>query len=283
MVGKTLLLISAFALLTLAFAAPASDALKPGAGGNPAPRKDNFSQWPDFGEGEDWHSLIVNGNNGSILVNGALPFDNSTAEITPGKELRFLQVYDADFEEETLSQYNNIAMIGFQEYVPTTERDILWNFEMKIEPGTYGTTGFVVERKGTFAPDGTFALPFDFFGVTYAGQENYNAGLYCASVVGFFPVSQDPILGVDPFAWNDYEIRFHLVDSETVLASISVNDTEVCQATLANYGETEVQIWLDNHKVIYDPIEGMILGYDNQETPQAVLYDNIAAKAKPAP
>jgi hypothetical protein len=174
-------------------------------------------------------------------------------------------------------------MIGFQGYHPDTERDIVWDFAMKIEPGTYGTTGFIVERKDTFAPDGTIAQPFNFFGVTYAGEENYNAGLRCSSVVDFVPVSQDLLVGVDPFAWNDYEIRFHLVDGGTVLASIFANGTQVCQTTLANYGETEVQLWLDNYKVVFDPLDpwSYSLGFNNKETPQGVLFDNIQVKAKP--
>lgn len=282
MVGKTILLVSAVALFTLA-AVPASDLIRSTSSGKPSPRKDNFSQWPDFGEGHDWRHYAVNGNSGSISVNGTLPFDNSTAEITSGKELHFFQVYDVDFDEEYPAQYNNIFMIGFQGYAPTTDRDIIWNFDMKIESGTYGTTGFVVERKDTFASDGTIAQPFDFFGVTYAGEENANAGLTCTNVVDFMSVSQDLIAGVDPFEWNAYEIRFHLVDSATILASISINDTQVCQAVRANYGETEIQIWLDNYKVIYDPLNpmGYSLDYNNKETPQGVLYDNIEAKAKP--
>jgi hypothetical protein len=281
MIGKNILLISVVALFTLAFAAPASNAIKPKSSGNPPPQKDNFSKWPDFGEGQAWRYHITDGNSGSISVNDVLPFDNSAAEVTSGKELHFFQVYDADFDEEFPAQYNNIFMIGFQGYIPNTERDIIWNFDMKIEPGAYGTTGFVIEPKDTFAPDGTVSLPFDFFGVIYAGEENYNSGLRCINAVDFMLVSQDLIVGVDPFEWNAYEIRFHLVDSETVLASISVNDTEVCQSTRANYGETEIQIWLDNYKITYDPLSGPIIGFNNKETPQGVLYDNIAAKAKP--
>jgi len=283
MAAKNILLISVVALFTLGFAAPASDAFNPGSNGNLSPRKDNFSEWPDFDEGNDWRYYIVDGNGGSISVNGTLPFDNSTAEITPGKELHFLQVYDADFDEEYPAQYNNIFMIGYQGYTPAAGRDVVWNFDMKIEPDTYGTTGFAVERKDTFAPDGTFAIPFDFFGVTYSGEDNYNPGLRCVNVAGFLPVSQDLIVGVDPFAWNAYEIRFHLLDSATVLASISVDDTEVCQATLANYGETEIQIWLDNYKIAFDPLAplGYSIGFNNKEFPQGVYYDNIEAKVRP--
>lgn len=153
MLRKIILLISVFAFFTLAFTT--SDITK----SKPSPQKDNFSKWPDFGEGQDWRYYIVDGNSGAISVNGALPFDNSTAEVTSGKELHLLQVYDADFEEEFPAQYNNIFMIGFQGYAPNTARDIIWNFDMRIEPGTYGSTGFVVQPKDTFAPDGTVALP----------------------------------------------------------------------------------------------------------------------------
>jgi hypothetical protein len=284
MVRNTIFLISLLLVLTLAFAPYAPVASELESSGNPHPRKDNFSKWPDFGEGEDWRYFIIDGNGGNISVNGPTTFDNSAAEVTSNKELRFFQVYDPDFDAEYPGQYNNVFMIGFQGYIPNTQRDIIWNFDMKIESGLYGTTGMVIERKDTFAPDGNFALPFDFFGVIYAGEENFNSGLSCASVVNWTPISRDPINGVDPFQWNAYEIRFHLVDSETVLASIAVNDTQVCQTTIANYGETEIQIWLDNYKFTLDPSspQGYTIGFNNEETPQGILFDNIAAKAMPA-
>jgi hypothetical protein len=283
MVAKNNLLVSIVVLFAFVFAVPVPELNNPVQKDNLAPRKDNFSKWPDFGEGYDWRYYVVNGNHGSISVNNTLPFDNSMAEVTAGKELRFFQVYDPDFDDEYPGQYNNIFMIGFQGYVPNTERDILWNFDMKIEPDTYGSTGFVIERKDTFAADGSVALPFDFFGVGYAGPESYHAGLRCMDMVDFTLISQDLIAGVDPFAWNAYEIRFHLLDSATIQASISVNGTEVCQASRANYGETEIQIWLDNYKLTYDPLnpQDYSLGYYNKETPQAVLFDDIEAKAKP--
>ncbi|HMB24630.1 MAG TPA: hypothetical protein VKP08_17420, partial [Anaerolineales bacterium] len=57
---------------------------------------------------------------------------------------------------------------------------------------------------------------------------------------------------------------------------------EVCQTSLASYGETEIQIWLDNYKVTCDPsLNPECIGFNNKETPQGVLFDNIQAKAKP--
>jgi hypothetical protein len=280
---KRFVLITAALLFTLAFTAPLPVLADLDSSGNPPPQKDNFSQWPLFGEGQLWRFQAVDGNAGGISVNGPLPFDNSTAGITTEKELYFQQVYDPDFEQEYPDQYNNIFMIGLQGYLANPQRDIVWNFDMKIDPATYGSTGFVIEPKDSFGADGVPTQLFNFFGVTYAGEENYNFGLRCTDVVEAMPVSQDPITGVDPFEWNAYEILFHFVDSQTVQASISVNDTQVCQTTRANYGETEVQVWLDNYLISFDPANpyGYTIGFNNQETPQSVFYDNIAAKAIP--
>jgi hypothetical protein len=283
MISKKVSLVSMLAIAALVFATAATVVSTAEVNKNQH-KQDSFSQWPGFGEGEDWRYLIFDGNSGNIAVNGPTTFDNSTAEVTQENQLHFSQAYDPDFDAEYPYQYNNVFMIGFQGYQPDPQKDVVWSYEMKIEPGVYGTTGFVVERKDTFTPAGTFALPFDFFGVSYAGEENFNPGLQCSSVVNWAPVSQVPINGVDPFQWNDYEIRFHFVDSATVQASISVNKTEVCQATLANYGETEVQLWLDNYKVTLDPASpvGYTIGFNNQETPQGIFFDNISVKTKPS-
>lgn len=253
-------------------------------GNNPHPQKETFNRWPSFGEDSTWRYLIVNGNGGSVSVNDELPFDNSNAEITRKKDLRLFQEYDTDFDLEYPEQYNNIALIGFQGYEPAAKKDIVWNFEMKIDPSVYGTTGFFIEPADTFGPDGSILKPFDYFGVSYAGSQSLNAGLSCSDVVDFALVSQEPIYGVDPFQWNKYEIRYHLVDASTVQATISINGEEVCQSTRANYGETEIQIWLDNNMVTFDPESpyGYSLVYGNELDPQSALFDNISVKAKPA-
>lgn len=277
---KSLSLVSVLVACMLALLPRASAAR---ADGNPPPQKENFSQWPDFGESQTWRFYGVNGNGSNVSVNGVLPFDNSTIEITPDKALRFSQGYDTDFDAEYPFQYNNVFMIGFQGYRPTTQRDIVWSFDMKLDPNIYGTTGFFIEPKDSFAADGSVAKPFNFFGVSYSGGQNINAGVSCSDVVDFAIVSQTPIADVDTFAWNTYEIRFHLVDSETVQATISMDSTEVCQSTRANYGATEVQIWLDNNQVLFDPTSplGYILSFGNEEIPQTVLFDNIQVKVEP--
>lgn len=273
---KNILLMVVLTLFMLTAVLPASIAKAEGS--NPPQQKENFSRWPTFGEGQTWRYLIVD-HNWSASVNGALPDGDSTAEITPEKALHLIQNYDPNFD----AYYNNIALIGFQGYSPDAQRDIIWNFDMKVDPNAYGTTGFFIEPKDTFASDGAVAKPFDFFGVSYSGQENINAGLNCSSVVNFALASQSQIAGVDPLVWNAYEIRFHFVDNQTVQANISINNTQICQTTIPNYGETELQIWVDNNQVTFDPQSpwGYTLGYGNKTTSQGALFDNIEVKAKP--
>lgn len=280
MITKKFLFVSL--LLTLALS---TAAFAPASRPSKHPRQENFSQWPSFGETETWRYLLINGNGEQIAVNGAPAFDNSFAEISAGKELLFRQEYDPDFDAEFPNQYNNIAMIGFQGYAPDQHRDIVWNFEMKISPNAYGTSGFVIEPKNTFGPDGRFTQPFSLFGVAYAGAENYNAGLRCSHVQAWMPISETLIPGIDPHQWNQYEIRFHKVDALSVLASIRVNNNLACETSIENWGETEVQVWLDNYKVILDPASplGYSIGFNNQETPQNAWFDNIRVKAEPVP
>jgi hypothetical protein len=249
---------------------------------NPHPRHETFSNWPSF-DGADWTYLLINGNGGNISVNGPTTFDNSSAGLTTNEELIFGQVYDPDHDSEYPYQYNNVAMIGMQGYMPTASRDIIWTFDMKIEPGFYGTTGFVIEPQGTFASDGSFALPFDFAGISYAGPENVISGLRCTSVINWTQVDNIPIANVDPFAWNEYKIMFQRQGQHNVTASVFVNETQVCQMDIPNFSQTEVQIWSDNYLIMLDPSNpgNPVIGFNNKESPQSVLFDEIAVRAHP--
>jgi len=249
---------------------------------NPHPRHEAFLAGPSF-NGENWTYLIINGNGGNKAVNGPTTFDNSSAGLTANEELIFSQVYDPDHDSEYPYQYNNVAMIGMQGYMPTILKEIVWTFEMKVEPGFYGTTGFVIEPQGTFASDGSFALPFDFAGVSYAGPENVISGLRCTSVINWTQIHSIPIANIDPFVWNEYKIIFDRQDQHNVTALVFVNETQVCQMDLPNFSQTEVQIWSDNYLVTLDPSDpqNVIIGFNNKESPQSVLFDDIAVWAHP--
>ena len=249
---------------------------------NPHPRHDVFLVWLTF-DGGDWTYLLINGNGGNVVVNGPTAFDNSSAGVTANNELIFSQVYDPDHDSEYPQQYNNVAMIGMPGYMPTAKKNIVWNFNMKIEPGFYGTTGFIIEPQGTFASNGRFALPFDFAGISYAGPENAISGLRCTSVIAWTLVENIPITNIDPFVWNEYEIVFERQGQHDVSASVFANDTQICQMNIPNFSQTEVQIWSDNYLIAPDPAdpENMLVGFNNKENPQSVLFDNIAVKAHP--
>lgn len=249
---------------------------------NPHPRHDTFLKWPMF-DGEDWIYLLINGNGGNASVNGPTTFDNSSAGVTTNDELVFSQIFDPDHDSEYPYQYNNVAMIGMQGYMPTATKDIIWNFSMKVEPGFYGTTGFIIEPQGTFAPDGSFALPFDFAGISYAGPENAISGLRCTSVINWILVDDIPIVGVDPFVWNEYEIIFERQDQHNVTALVFVNDVQACEMSIPNFSLTEVQIWSDNYLIVPDPSdpENMLINFNNKEDPQSVFFDDIKVRAHP--
>ena len=249
---------------------------------NPHPRHDAFLAWPAF-DGEDWTYLLINGNGGNVSVNGPTTFDNSSAGLTTNDELVFSQVFDSDHDSEYPYQYNNVAMIGMQGYMPTELKDIIWTFDMKIEAGFYGTTGFVIEPQGTFSPNGSFALPFDLVGINYAGPENAISGLRCTSAINWILVDNIPIVDVDPFVWNEYEIIFERQDQHNVTVLVFVNDVQVCEMGIPNFSQTEVQIWSDNYLIVPDPSnpENMLINFNNKENPQSVLFDNIAVRAHP--
>ena len=249
---------------------------------NPHPRHDAFSVWPTF-DSEDWTYLLINGNGGNVSVNGPTSFDNSSAGATANGKLTLGQVFDSDHASEYPYQYNNVAMIGMRGYIPTELKDIIWTFSMKVELGFYGTTGFVIEPQGTFGTDGRFALPFDFVGISYAGLENVISGLRCTSVINWTQVDNTLIENIDPFVWNEYKIIFERQDRHNVTASVFVNETQVCQMDLPNFSQTEVQIWSDNYLITPDPSdpENVVIGFNNKESPQSVLFDDVAVRAHP--
>lgn len=244
--------------------------------------EEDFSGWPTFGENELWRYIFIAGYDNHIEVNGQSSYGNSSAFITRRKELQVSQQYDPNFELSG-PYYNGLALTGFLGFKPEKNRDITWNFRLKIDPNTYGTAGFVVEPQDSFGPDGIYAMPYSIFGVLYSGKGNYNAGLRCYSVVEWFPVLQEPIRGVNPFRWNDYKIRFRYIDDATVQATMFVNDRRVCQQEIANWGETEIQLWLDNYKLtLPDPEDpyNIALDYYNEQTPQNIWVDDISVRTR---
>jgi hypothetical protein len=249
---------------------------------NPHPRHDSFLTWPAF-DGGDWKYLLIDGSNGDVAVNGPTFFDNSSAEVTGDRILKLTQVYDDDFDSEYPYQYNNVAMIGMQGYMPTDSKHIVWTFKMRIEAGFFGTAGFVVEPEDTFTGGGTFALPFDMFGVAYIGDQSSIAGLSCVNVISWVILDAAPITAVDPFQWNDYEIDFYLLDAHDVTAIVYANGDQACQMTIPNYSLTEIQVWSDNQAILIDPgdPDNYTIEYINSETPQSIYLDDIAVKAHP--
>lgn len=148
---------------------------------------------------------------------------------------------------------------------------------MKVNEGFYGSTGFFIEPQHTFAPDGNFQIPANWFGVSYTGPESYNAGLSCSYIISWIPLDQQPI-AADPFQWNDYEITLHMLDQVRMEAALTVNGQQVCSQQMPRF-PIEIQVWSDNYLLTAGEA-GITIGFDNKETPQSVLFDDISVKAK---
>jgi hypothetical protein len=206
----------------------------PGDYVNPPDAKETFSHLP-VPPDEIWQSLTINGA-GQNLVNQGSSFHNSSAQIVNGdrKGLELSQVFDVDFATEQPNQlYNNIYFVGFAGYVPTADKVVV-KFKMRVEPGFYGTTGVFLEPQGTFDSQGNFQIPADWFGLSYAGAENYNAGLMCNYIIAWTPQSMQPI-SADPFEWNDYKITLKMVDQTHMEAKMEVNGEVVCSQTMPRF------------------------------------------------
>lgn len=230
-----------------------------------------------------WAIMAIDG--GGQVVTGQNAFHNTTIGVNDGV-ITFTQTYDTNFENESSAsawpapeRYNNAFFVGYQGYQPTSTKDVVWTFNMQIDPGYYGTTGFNIEHKNTFAADGTYQGPrFDLFGVSYMGEASVAPGLLCSETLDWTPAVMQPITSVNPFVWNQYKIRFHKLNNTDVQASVKVNGTEVCSVTIPNFNETEVQIWSDNYMVTLDENWNIVLGYGNRLTPQSSHFRGIDVK-----
>jgi len=244
---------------------------------NPHPASENFAKLPVPDKGP-WQYLNINGG-GLVSVNDKDGvFHNSSATITQKKQLQLGQVFDAEFATEQPEQlYNNVYLVGFGGYVPTQKQDVVIAFRMKVNEGFYGSTGFFIEPQNTFAPDGNFQLPADWFGISYSGPENYNAGLICSYIISWVPLDQQPV-AADPFQWNDYKITLRMLDQTYMEAALAVNGEQVCSQQMPRF-PVEVQIWSDNYLLTADET-GITIGFNNQETPQSVLFDDISVNLK---
>lgn len=235
------------------------------------------------GVDKGWAFMAIDG--GGQVVTGQNTFHSTAIDITDGV-ITLTQTYDANFENESsqqtwpaTEQYNNAFFIGYQGYQPTSTKDVVWTFNMKIDPGYYGSTGFNIERKGTFAADGTYQGPrFDLFGVSYMGEASFSPSLLCSETMDWNPVMMQPITSVNPFEWNQFQIRFHKLSDTDVQASIKANGVETCSVTIPNFNETEVQIWGDNYAATLDENWNIVIGYGNRLTPQSSHFRGIEVK-----
>jgi hypothetical protein len=253
---------------------------QPSSFSNPAAAQETFPAWPAFGAGT-WTYLILEDGSSALLVNGDQVLGGTSASIDAAGHLLFSQLREP--ADPSPVGDGRVVMVGLQGFMPTDSQDVLWGFRMQVEPGFHGLAGLAVEPLGTFAADGTPALPLDLFGLIFYGDASVSPGLSCVTVIAGNVMEQSPLPGVDAYRWQEYQIRFHLQDAHHVAASLSVGEKRVCQATLPHFSQTEIQLWSAARPVAFDPtpLDGSAPASGGWSGLQSVRFDDISATAGP--
>lgn len=222
---------------------------------NPAPEQDLFDGHlsPDF-----WKFTSINGA-GRV----SNEFSWHAAAITFGHNILLQHFPDPDFPNENADlfqspaadQYNNVTLIGGSGFRPTPAEDVVLKFTSRVSDDYYGSAGVIFQPEDTLRNDGTFAKPFDMFGVAVMGDESDVmdvSGALCYLALNWTPVRVQS-LNVDAHTWYEYTIRLHWQDATTWLGTVSVDSEEMCRMSLPAFDSVEVQAWSDNALVITQP------------------------------
>lgn len=222
---------------------------------NPAPEQDLF----DGGlSSQFWNFTTING---AGQVSNDLAWH--VAAITFEHNILLQHFPDSDFANENADmfqspaadQYNNVTLIGGSGFLPTPKEDVVLKFTSRISEDFYGSAGVIFQPQGTLRKDGTFAKPFDMFGVAVLGNESNVQGVngaLCYLALNWTP-SRVQSLSVDAHTWYEYTIRLRWLNATTWQGTVSVDGEEKCRMTLPAFGSLEVQVWSDNALVTTQP------------------------------
>jgi hypothetical protein len=259
-------------LVLIATAVYQAATFKPGV--NPLAIAEGFTD-PSL---SNWSLKLVDGNGvaktppyhrGDILVeNGTLRLQVSPDPNFPNEST----VWQPG--QAAAAQYNNAFAIGMPDFAPTREQKVVAEFQMKIDAGYQGTSGFWIEARNTFNPQGVM-VPGGFpgaIGVSYTSAESTKliAGVRFEYAKGFLPLCLDTVRGVDPTVWNLYRIEWKKVWGFADQYDLFVNGLHKagCFVPLIGFKHSEIQVWSDNYK-IGDLFQ---IGYLNPSKVQGTLY-----------
>lgn len=222
---------------------------------NPAPMEDRFEM--DLSS-SFWKFILINGG-------GKVPNETAwhAAAVTAKRGLTIYHFPDAAFANESSNlfdkpaagQYNNVTLIGGTGFQPTPDADIVLEFTLQTNRAFYGTAGVVFQPEGTIQKDGTFARPFDMFGISIVGNESSVMGLngpLCYLALDWNPVEVKP-LHVDNHTWHNYKIRLRMVNHSKWIGIVRVDSAKLCSLSLPPFGPLEVHVWSDNYLVTSTP------------------------------
>jgi len=202
-----------------------------------------------------------------IIINGGGKVSNETTwhavSITSKRDLTIYHFSDATFQNESSNlfdkpaagQYNNATLIGGAGFQPTPNTDVILDFTLQTSSSFYGTAGVVVQSEGTLQKDGTFAKPFDMFGVSVVGDESSVLGAngpLCYLALDWNPVEISP-LHVDRHTRHAYQIRLRWITRTKWLGIVYVDGAKLCSLSIPPFGPVEVHVWSDNYFVTSTP------------------------------
>lgn len=234
-----------------------------------------------------WPLQIMNGK-GTITHPGG-EVHASNIELKDG-ELVLSVLHDPDFENENpvpqegapaAETYNNAYVIGFRDYSPTPEQNVVIEFVMRVSKDFHGTTGLWLQEIFNIDPTGRVVKPFRAFGVSFvgSGSNTFLEGLQLEAVTGFVPTCAKKVdLDIDVTKNNRYTLVWSIKNEKQMKVDLYVNDIYAESCTSPIFAPGEAQFWADNFKV-----DDLILSHLNvpEGTVDQVYFDYISVKTVP--
>lgn len=174
--------------------------------------------------------------------------------------------------------YNNIFGMMRIEYMPTLGKNVEVATRFRM-PTTNGSGGILVESSKDFDSNGHLNS-WGFrgaVGVSYFGEESSDAisGMHFTYTIGFIPVCNVKVEGVDVTDWHEYTIVWQktLIGHSYTLSVDGVKKA-TCSIPFVGFTKSNLQIWRDNY---YIP-DGINIDFQNFDETQSIEYDWVKVR-----
>lgn len=202
---------------------------------------------------------------------------NLRLEISP---LANFDQLDSKFKpgQAAAEQYNNLFCLTKAIFGPTKKSDVWIKWRAKVDQDYKGSQNLQVESADTFTK-GRMTHSWGFpglFGAPFFSEESGwpMTGVNYVYTIGFAPVCILPVEDIDPYEWNEYEIRW----SKGGRFSGYVNGRLIghCIIPLVAFDTGDLQGWVDT----YD-LDSINVGFLNAPKTQGMVFDWIRIQMMP--